>query len=364
MANLFDYLFWRGDVDFKCSPFNEIDGLLLSQISYIDFSTVVGNGFDQGISMKDVAKKLKSLPDFDRRSTFSKGINPDTMELFLDAANKSRFMDAKLTGFYDIIDLSKGEQFSAMTYIMEDFSVVVFRGTDGNIVGWKEDCKLGCMDQVPAQKDALDYLQKSSEQTKLPTIIAGHSKGGNLAIYASTKSDASVKENIRSIYNYDGPGFRKDFFESDDYKSIEERIQSFVPQMSIVGMLFCQSKNLKVIGSSGKGAMQHDPLSWQIGPKSFPIIEERDKESMFISTTVNGWINEMSMEQRNQFVEGIFGVLENADIRENDQFLENPLESIKKVLSAKKSMTPETKSTVQKTLQLLFKSGWNNLWGI
>lgn len=362
MANLFDYINWRGDLDFSVSPFNEVDNLLLSQISYIDFGGVVPEDFSgKGISMEEAAKKMESMPDFSERSRFSTGINEKTMELFLSAAKTKRYSSLMLKGFIDILDQKKEEQFSAMTYSSRDWNAVVFRGTDGYIIGWKEDCKLGCMDEIPAQKDALEYLEKACSATKGKILVCGHSKGGNLAIYSATKSQGRTKKRIEAIYNNDGPGFGEDFFRSGDYISIEEKIHTFVPKLSIVGMLFCQTRNIKVVTSDNKGAMQHDPLSWNVGPTEFPEVESTAKESRFISTTVNGWINNLSLEQRNEFVEGIFSILDSAQIKENDQFKSNPLESFGKIISAFSKMDGETKHTLQNTMYLLVRSGWENL---
>ena len=33
MANVFDYLAWRGDLPFSAAPFNAVDSLILSRLS-------------------------------------------------------------------------------------------------------------------------------------------------------------------------------------------------------------------------------------------------------------------------------------------------------------------------------------------
>ena len=41
---VFDYLEWRGDLDFDASPFNEIDAAILCLLSYLDISgKTIGN---------------------------------------------------------------------------------------------------------------------------------------------------------------------------------------------------------------------------------------------------------------------------------------------------------------------------------
>ena len=41
MANVLDYLEWRGDLSIQAAPFNEVDNLILSQLVYLDFEGVV-----------------------------------------------------------------------------------------------------------------------------------------------------------------------------------------------------------------------------------------------------------------------------------------------------------------------------------
>ena len=41
MANLMDYLDWRGDLTLEISPFNEVDALILAELSFVDFDGIV-----------------------------------------------------------------------------------------------------------------------------------------------------------------------------------------------------------------------------------------------------------------------------------------------------------------------------------
>ena len=38
MANIIDYMDWRGDVPFSVSPFNDIDNLIFTQLSFIVYA--------------------------------------------------------------------------------------------------------------------------------------------------------------------------------------------------------------------------------------------------------------------------------------------------------------------------------------
>ena len=41
MADISDYLCWRGDITFEQDPFNDVDNLILAQIAYVDFSDII-----------------------------------------------------------------------------------------------------------------------------------------------------------------------------------------------------------------------------------------------------------------------------------------------------------------------------------
>ncbi|CBK74703.1 hypothetical protein CIY_19950 [Butyrivibrio fibrisolvens 16/4] len=41
MANIEDYLVWRGDVPFDIDPFNEVDNAIFSELVYSAFDDIV-----------------------------------------------------------------------------------------------------------------------------------------------------------------------------------------------------------------------------------------------------------------------------------------------------------------------------------
>ncbi len=358
MHNFFDYLFWRGDISFASSPFNEVDSLLLCLISYLDYSGIVDPDFStEGTPFSLVAQKMRSLPDFEARHDLGKVINAATMDVMLRAAETERFGNLRLSAYVNILDPGREEQFSAVTFSNPgEWSAVIYRGTDSTVVGWKEDFNLGCMDTVPAQKDALSYLEKAGESLPGKLIVSGHSKGGNLAVYASSHCKSGFKSRIISVYNNDGPGFKKEFFSSQDFLSIKDRVHTFVPELSIVGMLFSHPDEYQVVKSDEKGVMQHDPFSWHVGPRHFEVVPETSHSSKVIGESINTWIQDLSAEQRELFIETIFGVLKDADITKNSQLASNPLETIPRLISATKKLDQATKTAVFKTVHLLVKT--------
>ena len=362
MADLFEYLTWRGDLDFSEAAFNEVDCLLLCQITYLNYSSLVPHDFsDKGPFLENVGLNMQKLKDFKSRSDLGPGLNPRTMELFLKASATKRFGSLRMCAFRNIIDLEKEEQFCALTFSTPQWNAVIFRGTDSSIVGWKEDFNLGYLPQVPAQIDATEYLNQAFEQLEGKIILGGHSKGGNLSLYAATHCKGDCIDRIAAIYNNDGPGFKADFFKSQRFLSIRDRLHTYVPQLSIVGMLFSHPEDYKVVRSNEKGLGQHDPMSWILKGHAFDLLEKRDKTSMFIGETINEWIDQLEASEREEFIETVFGVLNSADITKVAQMKDNPLKSIGKLIGVSAKLSPKTRSAVLHTAGALIKTAVNNL---
>lgn len=357
MANFLDYLDWRGDIDFKTSPFNEVDALILCQIEYNNIDNLVPVEFTKkGITLRELAYRFRTAPDFTKRSDVGAMLNPLTVNILQTAAESVRFGSLKLCGYKNIIDTRKEEQFSAVTFVFDDNSFfIAYRGTDDTIVGWKEDCDLGWKDTVPAQQDALAYLEQASKALRGGILIGGHSKGGNLAVFAATKASDKIKERIISVFNNDGPGFKSEFFQSEEYRSISKKIYTFVPQLSIVGMLFSHADEYSTVESDEKGLHQHDPFSWHVSAHHFVERPDTDEQSKIIGKTVNGWFSELSNENKELFVSTVFGVLKDTNATTNSELTANWWESIQKILKAMKELDPATRDAVFKTLQLLIK---------
>ena len=223
-GTVFDYVRWRGDLSFAESGWNEIDSVIAALISYANFGEnelSFGNG--QGLRLGSLATSelLDRCPQ--------DGI-ADTAEIrncFLrEMAESRRFQDIVIPDQVNDVDPARNIQFSAITMAVPDTgTVVAFRGTDTSLVGWKEDFMLCYMTPVPAQSAALAYLEQAAGRTTGPIILVGHSKGGNLALYSAAHTSPEIRERIREIYSFDGPGLDDDTVASEGYRSIEPLIR-------------------------------------------------------------------------------------------------------------------------------------------
>ena len=311
MSNLLDYLTWRGDLTFDQDPFNDIDALILSTLSYVDFSDVVPTLGGGRVKMRDAAEKFFELHP-DAEIEHSKEFISYGPTLLKALGNCSRYKNAYLQNYVDDSDVGREIQFAAIEIDTSDgVSFFSYRGTDDKIVGWKEDFNLSYM-TVPAETEAVNYLHKAMAGKRGKLRVGGHSKGGHLAIYAASVAHDKFIDRIINIYSFDGPGFgyNKDIMLTDQFKSIKPRIKKFIPQTSIVGRLLTNAVVPVIVRSNEQGIMQHDPLSWQLEGKNFDTCASTDNISDAFDESMTIWLNGMSYDDRKVFVDELFSVFE------------------------------------------------------
>ena len=309
MSTILDYIDWRGDLSVKSSPFCEVDNLIVTLLSFMELGGIADKSLRRhGIKLSEAVKMY--LEKYDP-SEYSMGVLiPDEMpELFKKAAASKRFGEMRLFGYKSILDDVTETQFAALCIDVGDGSVyVAFRGTDDTIVGWKENFNMSFMDSIPAQRHALEYLEDISRHTIGKLRVGGHSKGGNLALYASANASKRTKRRIIAVYNNDGPGFGKSIEETMGFEEIKDKILTIVPSFSVVGLLLEHGKVDKVIKSSGNGVWQHDPCTWEVLGDSFVLSDGLTRESSHIEKTLKACVAELSTDERRDMVEALYKV--------------------------------------------------------
>ncbi len=311
MANLFDYLQWRGDLTLAQSPFNEVDNLILCELSYIELGGIVPAPTQPGcLLLKEAAARYFKGRD---ATEFHMGVLvPDTIpQLFAQMANYPRFQNLRLCGYVNQIDESQQKQFSALCILLDDGTrFVAYRGTDDTIVGWKENFNMSFLSSVPAQLDALAYLTSIAAGCNEPLRIGGHSKGGNLAVYAAMHAPSEVQARILEVYNNDGPGFRENIVQQAGYQAIRERVHTIIPQSSVVGLLLEHEEAYQVVKSSQTGLFQHDGFSWEVCGPCFLHLDDLSGSSRHLDQALKAWLNDMDQAQRRQFVDALSTLLD------------------------------------------------------
>lgn len=315
MSNILTYIKNYGHLSFDELSFNELDNLIFSQIVYINFSGIVPQKIskEEYISINYAATKYYELH---KNLDHSIGLLiPNDILPMLEALSKSkRFSELKLHGYIQEIDKEETKQFSSLAIeIKKGLYYIAFSGTDDTITGWKEDFNMQFLSFIPAQKSALKYLNKYMNKLNDKFIIGGHSKGGNLAIYAATKCSAIKKQNIINIFNNDGPGFSVKLLSTRSYKKIENKIIHFVPETSVVGLLFSHTGTLNIVKSSQRGLFQHDAFSWKTKETKFIECKKLSTESNLINESIKSWLSQMSKTEQKDFINSLFDILESTE---------------------------------------------------
>lgn len=352
-SDLFDYLDWRGDLSFENVPAGEVDSLIFSLISYIEFAEAVGEELPEGNKKPPVL--LNATRGYLKaRSGVIKSIGlilpREIITLLVRASKTARFGLTRPFCHVNRVCDQEQKQFSATSFMLPGGDVfVAFRGTDDTLVGWKENFNMSFMHPVPAQIDAVEYLEKIAAAVDGKIYVGGHSKGGNLAVYAAVKANSAVKGRIAAVYNHDGPGFDRDFIESDDYAEIRDKIFTLVPQTSVVGMMLEHEERYSVIKSSSAGLLQHNGLSWSVRGGSFIRLDSVDEESRLIDRTLKEWLASISIEDRERFVDELYEVLTST----NAKTLSELNSDKRKIVKAWNSMDNEFRSQLIRCLGII-----------
>ena len=356
MANLFDYVDWRGDLSFEQVPLNQIDALMFAHITYAIFDGLVPEDFSKGITLAELEPVFKAAPDYERRTDVGYLINKRTTELLFRCAESKRFKDVKICGMKSVFDEVKREQFAAVVYTFGNTRIVSYRGTDDTLLGWEEDFNLAYLDEIPAQADALAYFKDAAAAFDGDFIIVGHSKGGNLAVNTAVRCGEELQKRISMVYNFDGPGFSKEFFTSAEYKAIEKRISSVYPEFSVVGMLFNHPKKYQIVDSTEKAVMQHDALSWQLMGADFIQKKRFSSGSTIFNKGLNKWVEGLEKDQRKVFVGALFDVINASGVRTIEEMQKNVLPSSARMWAAYAALDKNTKKEVRQILGLFKES--------
>lgn len=309
MSNAIDYLLWRGDLSFEQDPFNSVDALLLSCLSYVDFEDIVPLIGEGKITIEEASNRFFEIHSAEELAA-DKSFIKFAPSLLRALAETERFKNAYLMNYVSDTDNARTIQFAVLEIVTSDgVSFISYRGTDDTIVAWKEDCYLSFM-TVPAETEAAVYLQHIMEDRDQKVRLGGHSKGGHLAIFAAMNLSTELSDRIESIYNFDGPGFNHDVLDLECFKRIQPKILKYIPQTSIIGRIMLNTTEPVIVKSTEIGIMQHDPLSWVVEGKEFTILKENDAISNLLNDTIDGWLEEMDFDARKSFVDDLFSVFE------------------------------------------------------
>ncbi|MDO4667124.1 MAG: DUF2974 domain-containing protein [Streptococcus sp.] len=316
MATIFDYMDNMKYESIYDYDFTELDFLILTELSYLPFDGMVSSEMNPSTE----CRLLEIYPSIDKKITTM--TTKERLLLLEKAYTHKRFKNIKLSGYINDIDSTIEKQFSAVIFkIKPQTYVLAFRGTDDTIIGWKEDFHMTYMKRIPSQKSAVHYLEKAMAALPGKFILVGHSKGGNLAAYSASQVDPSYQERIQGIYSYDAPGLHHSIIHSEQYKSINHKVNHYVPQGSIVGMMMETPKEIKIVKSNALGGFaQHNTFTWHIEQRGFVLLDKPDTASVQTDKTLKSWLASVPDEELKDFFDLFFGLVQKAGITSIDDF--------------------------------------------
>ena len=351
MSTLFDYLIWRGDLSFGNASLTPPDALIFSMLAYIDFEGVVArepNG--------DTVRLGDAIAAYFARKTVAEGsISANHEHLLHTLTVCARFAPLRAFGAKKVFDRESGAQFGAISFLLPGQNVfVAFEGTNDTLVGWKEDFRMSYECPVPAQLMAAQYLREVAAAYPLRRIyVGGHSKGGNLAMFAAVNGGEALRPRIRGVFNHDGPGFCDSTVAGTAYAELRDRIMTYLPESSIVAVLLEHDTNYKVVKSTNKGLLQHDGYSWEVEGPDFVYTDERTAFGKKTEAIVDHFVRVTSPERRRRFCEALFTILEATEQNTISGIIGGKRQSLRNMLSAYADMPDEMRVLLTETLSLL-----------
>lgn len=351
-GNVCDYLEWYGDFGFDVLPFNEVDNLALSLLSYGKFDGLVpAIGENGSISVNEAAAFFEDKANYGACDK----IELCAVAILFAMKNSKRYGEAKLFNYFVKHDFKAEEQFAALHISLPDGTrFVSFSGTDDTLLGWKEDFNMAYISPAPGQLEATKYVADTCAGNDR-LRIGGHSKGGNLAVYAAIHSTPDIRNRIINVYSNDGPGFVSEVIEKPEYNELLDRIVTIVPETSIVGMLLEHREKYKVVKSYSKGIGQHDGITWRVYKAGFIELDERSKSSLMIDDTISSWLKELSSNEREEFINTIFEVCDRANITKLSEFSKLSIMDVGALLKEMITLTPETKKAVKRIISAFIR---------
>ncbi|MDO4493078.1 MAG: DUF2974 domain-containing protein [Clostridia bacterium] len=335
MPNAIDYIAWRGDLSFDISPLNEADILLFTFVGTPDLTGFVPADAGAVPLPEALDAYYAAHPETGQLGLIGSTYTLTAMERMRHA---ERYSGVLLTMFANKVIPEITEQFSALTLRSNGLNFVTFRGTDDSLTGWKENFLLACRTTMEAQNDAVRYLTRVANAFDGPIVVTGHSKGGNLGVWAAVNAAPEIRERIVSIVSYDGPGFNADLFGKPEYAELESRITTVVPESSVVGMILRNAGALRIVRTNTMGITGHDAFTWEMDRRGLLPAEDLSETSRAFHKTLEDVFSRMNEEELCKLVDGIFEVLDASGAANLSDFSQGTL---RKLIATARSLGSE-----------------------
>ena len=349
MANMVDYLIWRGDIKIDDRfPFNEIDSMILARFSYLIFYRI---DLKPNMTIKEIAEQMEKYEDKDFNYLGDRS-------LIINLGKSDRFKDMVVSNYVHKADLETEKQFSAIViHISGDEMYVSYEGTDKTINGWKEDFNLAFQKNIPAQLEGVSYLTNvANEYSNKKIRIGGHSKGGNIAVYSALYVSEQIQDRILKVDNFDGPGLDEELCNENKDKAIVSKMTTYMPQDSIIGRLLEHNEEKIIVRSVQKGIYQHDIYSWQVVRAKVVVVGKVTDSSDRVNKAVQEWLEGTTPEQRKIFVDEICELLYENEVMTTVDLQSTLIKKAPQLIKTYKEISEEDRKAIMDNVKLFVKS--------
>ena len=343
METLLDYIKWMGDYRFQDIPLREADVLIMCVISYFDLTPLFAGGNSEA-HVRDCRKMI----DEGCARLLITGGDMGNGEVFSAAVDSVRFGSLRLTDCIDILQTEPPLQFAAVTFHCgELFSLISYRGTDSSLPGWKENFMIS-FTRTRAQELAAEYAHHRISRSKNKArrwYIAGHSKGGNLALYAGCMLSDKELAKTERIFTLDGPGLCPEVMDTSLISRIDSKTTFIIPEFDVVGKLFEPAiTDTRIVQSYREGIAQHSLPSWLIDHGNLALTDKNAPASIRINQVFDEWIEGKSPDVRKTFIDELFGLIADNGIMD---LQEMKIENLADILISMKDMSETTRAMLE-----------------
>ncbi|MCU9533767.1 DUF2974 domain-containing protein [Streptococcus sp. CSL10205-OR2] len=353
MSNFIDYIKKNRNKHFKELPLNEVDIASINELSYLPIGEALSNTEKkQFIPIKQLEKENHL---FFKQTNYNFMTTKERVILYQNILDSKRFGDIEIGYYVNDINLDIEKQFSAMIFRLPSINhtQVVFRGTDDSLIGWKEDAKMTYMKTIPSHQSALNYLTSFLNDWQGQVVVSGHSKGGNLALYATSMIKEILQEKVTAIYTFDSPGHYQSLLDASSYHNIKDKIISIMPKESIVGVMLKPDLDSKIVESKSFAFFQHNISQWQVKENQFLPAKDATIISKALEDTFKLWQKELSRKELETFFNIFFDLFFDIGVESLDDIKNNKRKTLAHLLKEIVNLRPKEKKIMRKSLRTM-----------
>ena len=349
---MLEYLNQYGNVSLAQAPLNDVDLAIFAELVYCPVEQIA---HPEGLSLKELSLAMEKPGEQDVTQVRFSYQMRDQQRLREALARAQRYDGVRIKAFRCTFDDPGQIQFAALALEAEGDAIVIYRGTDNTLAGWKEDFNLAYMERIPAQEMAVSFLEEMLEDANAGRVC-GHSKGGNLALYAAARCREEIRAKIQCVLSLDGPGLHESVIGSAGYARVADRLRLIIPRASLVGLLFEQPESVRIVESTVLGLHQHDPMTWKTSGMDFLNARDQTRTGKLLGQAVRRLIDRMPVEMREDFVEAIYEIIRATGAETVNDLVRGWLKNTVPVMRQRYHSDPEKYEVIQKTALLFWLS--------